>query len=1023
MKAMLAVRGAFVVVLAIGGGCSRGEPSRIQTIAQTETGSVEVDAGSENTAAPPDVKALLAGAGDRGLCVVLDDAPGELAMGVARHGEWRVYTQSADATDVLARRKAADAAGLLGTRLFVQQGPASHLNLADNLADVVIVHGAAAAQTNRDDLLRVLRPEGLLITPDGRATKTVPENVDDWSHPYHGPDNNPQSRDRAARAPYLTHFTAEPWYSPMPLVTVASGGRLFKAFGHISVKEREWPWLNTLIAQNAYNGTLLWKRPLSEGFMIHRNTFIATPDTLYLADNRSCQLIDAATGEDRDEIVLPPDSVVDGTAWKWMALSDGVLYVLAGPEEAADPTVSGKRMARGWPWGGTALGKGYNEKVYGWGFGRTVLALDRKTKKILWTHRSDEPIDSRALCMAAGRMFLYSHKNFLACLDTSDGNVQWKTSDPELFKALGEHKFAQNPKEGFSSTCYAKCSDRAVYFAGPTRANLVAVSADDGRLLWTSLDRGNSQLVLRDDGLYAMSPGQSSKYDYFTGEILETLGQRINCTRATGSLDSIFVRGGRDGTVRYDLASNTQQHLCPMRPSCQDGVIPAYGHLYWGPWMCDCNLTLVGVISLAPAGDFDFAAPVNESERLITASGAEQVAAFDVASNDWPTLRGDNQRRAFSGVKISAQVQPIWTYTPTHAIAATAPVSAGGMVFVGGRDGAVRARDAAHGRIKWTFYTGGDIACPPSIADGRLYVGSGDGWVYALEAATGRQLWRFRAAPVERTIPVYGLLRSTWPAASGVLVADGTAYVAAGMANHDGTHVYALDAATGKLRWHNSSSGSLNSENHAGVSVNGSLLLKDGKLYLAGGNMVAVAVYDTATGKCLTDPLAPVSHTQFRAGSDLFAIGEQVIAGGFPLYTSPGDYRFVNNIALQTSQGDLVATVGPHDSTVALVKDAAPITQPGGKVEPMWLQKPVNRLYGVAVTDGAVLVLGGHDSNGPAEKPAASLRALSLADGSELWQHALPSLPVSWGLAVDQAGRIVVSLQDGTVMAFGAKQH
>ena len=65
----------------------------------------------------------------------------------------------------------------------------------------------------------------------------------------------------------------------------------------------------------------------------------------------------------------------------------------------------------------------------------------------------------------------------------------------------------------------------------------------------------------------------------------------------------------------------------------------------------------------------------------------------------------------------------------------------------------------------------------------------------------------FRAAPLERKIPVYGSLSSTWPVGGGVLVEDGVAYAAAGMANYDGTHVYALDAATGKIRWQNNTSG------------------------------------------------------------------------------------------------------------------------------------------------------------------------------------------------------------------------
>lgn len=973
-----------------------------------------------DNAVSADVSELLQEIGDRGICVVLGDSQGEFSRELARQSEWRVYQQSPDAAELLTCRREADSAGLLGTRVFVQQGPWSHLNLADNLADAVIVRGEVEVKANRDDLMRVLRPEGRLIASGATSVKPFPKDVDDWSHPYHGPDNNPQSRDLVARAPYLTHFTAEPWYSPMPLVTVASGGRLFKAFGHIAVKEREWPWLNTLIAQNAFNGTVLWKRPLSEGFMIHRNTLIATPTRLYLGDNRSCKVLDAATGQQRDEIVLPKE-LGAGPAWKWMALVDGVLYAMTGPDETPDPTVKGERMARGWPWAGTALGKGYNEKVYGWGFGNTVLALDPETKKILWSHREEEPLDARAMCMAAGRIFIYSHQKFLGSLNAKTGDVQWKASSPELFQALGEHLFAQNPREGFSSTCYAKCNDKAVFFAGPTRKNLVAVSADDGKLLWQRAGGGNSQLVLRDDGLYAMSPGESARYDYLTGEVLQKLGQRINCTRATGSFDSIFVRGGRDGTIRYDASSGAQQHLCPMRPSCQDGVLVSYGHLYWGPWMCDCNLTLVGVISVAPAGDFNFSATAKDSERLEIAGDAAELAPFKSDANDWPTLRGNNRRSSFSAVSLPDVVKQVWVNSPHHAIASTAPIAAGGLVFVGGKDGAVRALDATSGSTAWTFYTGAAISYPPSLSEGRLYVGSGDGFVYALEARTGRQLWRFRAAPIERTIPVYGSLRSTWPVASGVLVENGVAYFAAGMASQDGTHVYALDAVTGKLRWHNGSSGSLNPETSAGVSVNGQLLFVGERLYLAGGNMVPVAAYDVTTGECLTDPLAPPSHTQFKAGSDLFAVGDQAIAGGFPLYTSPGDYRFVNNVGLQTPSGDFVATVGPHDSTISLVDDATVVLQPAVKLQPKWLQKPVNRLYALVATKNAMLVLGSHDPATKGAPATASLHALGLKDGSELWRRDLPSLPVSWGLAVDHSARILVSLQDGSVVCFAEK--
>ena len=81
---------------------------------------------------------------------------------------------------------------------------------------------------------------------------------------------------------------------------------------------------------------------------------------------------------------------------------------------------------------------------------------------------------------------------------------------------------------------------------------------------------------------------------------------------------------------------------------------------------------------------------------------------------------------------------------------------------------------------------------------------------------------------------------STWPAASGVLVDNGIAYVAAGIANYDGTYVYALNAKTGKVKWQNNTSGHLVSEDLvSGVSVQGHLLLSDDRLYLAGGNIAS----------------------------------------------------------------------------------------------------------------------------------------------------------------------------------------
>lgn len=87
---------------------------------------------------------------------------------------------------------------------------------------------------------------------------------------------------------------------------------------------------------------------LEERLNIHRNTMVATPEILYVADSRSCKKIDAASGEVLGEILAPESAA--GPVWKWMAIEDGVLYALVGGQEVRDPTLRGTRTEAGWPW-------------------------------------------------------------------------------------------------------------------------------------------------------------------------------------------------------------------------------------------------------------------------------------------------------------------------------------------------------------------------------------------------------------------------------------------------------------------------------------------------------------------------------------------------------------------------------------------------------------------------------------------------------------------------------------------------
>jgi outer membrane protein assembly factor BamB len=959
----------------------------------------------------------------KGICVLLGDV-GNSAADLAKLSPWTLFVQVPDAGTADKLRRELDAAGLLGSRVYVQQGDYRRLHLADDLADAVI---GPDASVPGDEVLRILRPQAKGYLGSKTLTKGFRAGTDEWSHPYHGPDNNPQSADTVVRRPFMTHFMAEPWYCPLPMMSVISGGRVFKVFGDRSSAKPQEPLVNKLMAMNAFNGTVLWQRDLSPGFMIHRNTLIATPDTLFLGDDKACHLLDTVTGQVRDTIVVPADKS-EGPVWKWMALEDGVLYALVGAKETSDePLKSDRIRGAGWPW--------WKIKNFSFGNGKDFLAIDPKTKKVLWHHHEPESIDARGLVMRKGRIYYTCEEKFLACLDAKTGQVVWKNKDRNLLDAIGTTKDAQHWLLGFASTAYLKCSDEALFFAGPNRPYLAAASTKDGKLLWKRdcgvnmaingktmpTEGGNVLLVLRSEGLYALGQGRlngeasSMKLNPMTGEVLAKFPSRDRCTRATGCADTIFTRGGKGGsTAVFDVTSQEPRMgtLSPMRPACQDGVVTAHGYLFWGPWMCRCDMTQLGVISLGPGGTFDYLAAAKESERL-QSSATGGVAKLDVRAADWPVYRKDNAHSVRTDHTTPAKVEQLWIREPKTATLPTAPITAGGVVFLSGEDGVIRALDAKSGAIRWSAYTGGPLKYPPALADDRLYAGSGDGYVYCFEAATGKTLWRFRAAPVERMMPVYGNLASTWSLGGGVLVHDGVVYAAAGISNFDGTHVFALDAKTGKIRWqqHSASHGD-DDLPMGGVSVQGPMILHDKAVHFAAGNTPPIASYALADGKF-------TGLTDNGRGKELYLRGGEVRATGFPLYWRPADDHFLSTIELECPAGVLNFGIPPLDPTAPNKFALYPPSKPGEKVAEKWSNHKIfHEIAAVAFTKNAILVTGLDRRSKDPRDIVPAICAVSLVDGKPMWKMPLPATPTAWGLALDADGRMFVTLMDGRVVAF-----
>lgn len=954
-----------------------------------------------------------------GVAVVLhkvSPTPGLHAADLARRG-LTVYFQSPDLSVVNKVRKAADQAGLLGKSIFAEQSALDRICLADNLADFVL-NGSGKVKATEKEILRVLRPGGRVWHGSGKElVKPVMKGADSWSHPFHGPDNNPQSTDTVARAPYLTQFIQAPKFSPMPQITVAAGGRVYRAFGHIAHKANQNPMLNTLICASAFNGIIHWKRKLTPGFMIHRNTLVATDDALYMGDHESCKIIDAATGKVRDQIVIPK-GVGDGPTWKWMAMVDGTLYALVGHPEIKVDTVPSNRPGLGhWPWG-MWQGHDYKNPKTNFGYGRTFVAIDLKTKKIKWQHSEKDYIDARGVCMRNGRIYYYSPNKALSALGT-DGKPRWSNTSKALLEAIAPHSRAQHYITGYATTTYIKCTDDEIFFAGPVRPNLVSASTKDGRLLWQKKGGGNVQLVLRKEGIFAAGAQRSqggSILEYGTGKVKSMMPWRRACTRATGSIDSVFFRAS-GGTVRMDVPSNTAQHIAPMRPPCQDGVIISDGHLYWGPWMCGCQLSLYGHISLASAGD-QLASPGSARPQHEAGEGdINNVDQLKKSQGGWAVYLGNNQRTATTAQPLPAGVQEGWQFKSPSGAMPTAPVTAGGLTFIADRSGVIRAFDR-DGKVKWEQYTGGAIYFPPAIAHDRVYTGSADGRVYCHEAATGRKLWSYRVAPTERWIAVFGKLISTWPVAGGVLVENGTVYAAAGIAHYDGTHVVALDAVTGKLKWHNDASGAINEKVNSGVSMQGSMFLHDGKLCFLGGGVQEVAQFDLKDGKCLNTPIENVSAGYRTAFYPYYPeYGNYVSLD----HTLPDGRSLVFDASYEGNRFNWLTLLDPLPSGVAkLTKDRARWNQRRGFAQQrkvLWNDKQSRRFASFIVGKKNLIAAGdvGNDQKIP------FLASINLETGKNNWVHRLPAQPIKGGTSIDGLGRILVTLADGTVVCYEKK--
>jgi outer membrane protein assembly factor BamB len=363
-----------------------------------------------------------------------------------------------------------------------------------------------------------------------------------------------------------------------------------------------------------------------------------------------------------------------------------------------------------------------------------------------------------------------------------------------------------------------------------------------------------------------------------------------------------------------------------------------------------------------------------------TCWGASAVGATEprATPDTWPTWRGDIAQTGRSPSSLPATLVPKWRARTGDAIVAGAVVDAT-QVYVGSKDGIVRALDRRTGRVRWSVATEAPVEAPGLRVGNVLVVGSRDHRLRALGAADGRASW-----VVDLGAEIVG--GAAWVPADGapesVLVGD-----------YAGT-LHRVDLQTGREVW----------RYETGNYIYGSPAIADGHAIFGGcdGYVHAVRVRDGVA----------VSKAEIGA-----YVGASIAVDGGAAYTGHFGNRVVG---IDWRRGDVrwshFDRSFPFLSSPAVTKDVVIL---GGrdhvvralsrdKGEAWWMFPVAEKVDASPVVVDGRAVVGSSDGR---------LYVLDLEDG-----HAVQTLDLGGAIVAGAAvasGWVWVGTEDGVLHAFG----
>jgi hypothetical protein len=211
--------------------------------------------------AEPAADEVLQGAGlDRGLLVHVGATDGSLAIAAAKAEPMVVLAVTADEAAAQSVRGRLVAAGVHG-QATASALIAGRISLADDSAAVVVCDLDAKPPVARDELLRVLRPQGAAWLREGGAWRKVekprPAELDDWGQYHHDAAMTDVSANRKVGPAYGLQWVSGPQVAGDSAHGVRVSGSLLVQVDGSPTTDGGEP---ALVARDAWSGLPLWRR-------------------------------------------------------------------------------------------------------------------------------------------------------------------------------------------------------------------------------------------------------------------------------------------------------------------------------------------------------------------------------------------------------------------------------------------------------------------------------------------------------------------------------------------------------------------------------------------------------------------------------------------------------------------------------------------------------------------------------------------------------------------------------------------